>query len=293
MDVVHLGVDPQTSTDAVTMSARHRTVAADHAKRPGLQRFEHHVVERIAAGGNHGAFGWDVTHVLAVLIGGNAAGDASVLALELDHLGVVVKAGALLDAIVVENLVAVERLAGTVVERAPARRMTCREVMMVSGIDLVARFVPEFHAAFGQTIAVPINRGAGIVAPNLDQILLQVAGSVHRHGANEFELVDLGSLLFLIAGIHGGQVVANAGAGRESVDADHLGPSSAAAATANIPPVPQPITRITVLIVSTMSFSAISGGLPSQSPSSAASVLVMTSTGISPLACAMHLEAAL
>ncbi len=112
---------------------------------------------------------------------------------------------------------------------------------MVSGIDLVARFVPEFHAAFGQTIAVPINRGAGIVAPNLDQILLQVAGSVHRHGANEFELVDLGSLLFLIAGIHGGQVVANAGAGRES----------------------------------------------------AASVLVMTSTGISPLACAMHLEAAL
>lgn len=29
---------------------------------------------------------------------------------------------------------------------------------------------------------------------------------------------------FLIAGIHGGQVVANAGAGRESIDADHLGP---------------------------------------------------------------------
>jgi hypothetical protein len=84
--------------------------------------------------------------------------------------------------------------------------------------------VPQFHAALGKTVAVPIDRGAGIVAPNLDQILLQVAGSVHRHGANEFELVDLGSLLFLIAGIHGGQVVANAGAGRESINADHLGP---------------------------------------------------------------------
>lgn len=88
----------------------------------------------------------------------------------------------------------------------------------------VAGLVPQFHAALGKTVPVPINRGAGIVAPNLDQILLQVAGSVHRHGANEFELVDLGSLLFLIAGIHGGQVVANAGAGRESIDADHLGP---------------------------------------------------------------------
>lgn len=73
-------------------------------------------------------------------------------------------------------------------------------------------------------IAVPVNRGAGIVTPHLNQILLQVACGICRHGANEFELVDLGSLLFLIAGIHGGQVVANAGAGRESIDADHLGP---------------------------------------------------------------------
>ncbi len=110
---------------------------------------------------------------------------------KLNHLGVVVKASSLLDAVVEQNLVAVKRLTRTVVGRAPARRMTCREVMMVSGINLVARFVPEFHAAFGQTIAVPVDRGAGIVAPHLNQILLQVAGSVHRHGANEFELVDL------------------------------------------------------------------------------------------------------
>lgn len=119
MRLIHLRADPEACADAVTMSAQHRTVAADHAKRPRLQRFEHLVVERIAAGGNHGAFGCDVTHVLAVLIGGNAAGDASVLALELDHLGVVVKAGALLDAIVAENLVAVERLTRTVVGSAP------------------------------------------------------------------------------------------------------------------------------------------------------------------------------
>lgn len=83
---------------------------------------------------------------------------------KLNHLGVVVKASSLLDAVVEQNLVAVKRLTRTVVGRAPARRMTCREVMMLSGINL---------------------------APNLDQILLQVAGSVHRHGANEFELVDL------------------------------------------------------------------------------------------------------
>ena len=109
---------------------------------------------------------------------------------KLNHLGVVVKAGALLDTIVVENLVAVERLTRTVVGRAPARRMSGREVMVVGRINRVAGLVPQFHAAFGQTVAVPIDRGAGIVAPNLDQLLLQVAGSVHCHGANEFELVD-------------------------------------------------------------------------------------------------------
>ena len=81
---------------------------------------------------------------------------------KLNHLGVVVKASSLLDAVVEQNLVAVKRLTRTVVGRAPARRMTCREVMMVSGINLVARFVPEFHAAFGQTIAYQ-----SIVAPEL------------------------------------------------------------------------------------------------------------------------------
>ena len=96
--------------------------------------------------------------------------------------------------------------------------------MMVSGINLVARFVPEFHAAFGQTIAVPVNRGAGIVTPHLNQILLQVACGIRRYGANELPLVDHGAIFLLIAGVHGRQVVANAGAGRESVDADHLGP---------------------------------------------------------------------
>ena len=63
--------------------------------------------------------------------------------------------------------------------------------MVVGRINRVAGLVPQFHAALGQTVAVPIDRGAGIVTPHLDQILLQVAGSVHRHGANEFELVDL------------------------------------------------------------------------------------------------------
>ena len=45
VDVVHLGADPQTSTDAVAVSSGHRTVAPDHAKRPRLQRFEHLVIE--------------------------------------------------------------------------------------------------------------------------------------------------------------------------------------------------------------------------------------------------------
>ena len=96
--------------------------------------------------------------------------------------------------------------------------------MMVSGINLVARFVPELYAAFGQTIAVPVNRGAGIVTPHFNQILLQVACGICRYGANELPLVDHGAVFLLVAGVHGRQVVANAGTGRESVDADHLGP---------------------------------------------------------------------
>ena len=60
-----------------------------------------------------------------------------------------------------------------------------------------------------------------------------------------------------------------------------------------MPPVPQPITRMSVVTVFTMSFSAISGAFPSQSPesSSFAVSFVITSTGISPFACAMHFAA--
>ncbi len=60
-----------------------------------------------------------------------------------------------------------------------------------------------------------------------------------------------------------------------------------------MPPVPQPTTRMSVVTVDLMSFSAISGALPSQSPAFFVSVFFVTcSTGISPLACAMHFAAA-
>ena len=61
-----------------------------------------------------------------------------------------------------------------------------------------------------------------------------------------------------------------------------------------MPPVPQPMTRISVVTVFAISFSAISGALPSQSPesSSFAVSFVITSTGISPFAWAIHFEAA-
>lgn len=96
--------------------------------------------------------------------------------------------------------------------------------MVVGRINRVTGLVPQFHAALGKTVAVPIDRGAGIVAPNLNQILLQVACGIRRYGANELPLVDHGAVFLLIAGVHGRQIVANASAGRESVDADHLGP---------------------------------------------------------------------
>ena len=124
--VVHLGADPQAGADAVAVSAGHRAVAADHAQSPGLQSLKHLVVERVAARGQQHALGGVVAHVLAVLVDGDAARDAAVLAFELDHAGVVVKAGALLDAVVKKNLVAVQRLARAVVARSPARRVACQ-----------------------------------------------------------------------------------------------------------------------------------------------------------------------
>ena len=51
-----------------------------------------------------------------------------------------------------------------------------------------------------------------------------MACGICRYGANELPLVDHGAVFLLIAGVHGRQVVTNAGTGRESVDADHLGP---------------------------------------------------------------------
>ena len=70
-------------------------------------------------------------------------------------------------------------------------------------------------------------------------------------------------------------------------------PSSAAEATTNMPPVPQPMTSTSVSYSATIWLSSISGSWPSQSPSAAFSFCSSTSTGISPLACLMHLSAAL
>ena len=94
---------------------------------------------------------------------------------------------------------------------------------MIGRVDLVARFVPQFHAAFGKTVAVPVDGRARFVAPHLDEVLLQVACGIGRDGADEFKFVDLGAPLLLIAGFAGAEVVADARAGREAVDTDHFG----------------------------------------------------------------------
>ena len=90
-------------------------------------------------------------------------------------------------------------------------------------VVLVARFVPELDAALGETVAVPVNDGARLLAEDLDEVLIDVTGRVLGHHRHEIKLIDLRAPGLLIAGVETAHVAAHAGARRETIDADHLG----------------------------------------------------------------------
>ena len=104
---VHLGARPEAGLDTVAVRARHRAGAADDSEIPGLQCLHHRVILRVAAGRNHHAFFGEVSDVIAVGVDADAACDAALVLNEFDHAGVVVKARALFDGVVMENPVAV------------------------------------------------------------------------------------------------------------------------------------------------------------------------------------------
>ena len=83
--------------------------------------------------------------------------------------------------------------------------------------------MPQLDAALGQTVAVPVDGLARLVVPQGHERLVDVAGGVQRGHRDVVELVDLGAPLLLIAGVHGAQVVADAHARGEAVDADDVG----------------------------------------------------------------------
>ena len=141
---------------------------------------------------------------------------------ELHHLRVVVELSAQLGGIVVEHLVAVKLVARAVIAARPARGMAGGKVMIPRVVLGIAALVPQLHATLGEAVAVPVDHRAGLLAEQLHQLLIDVAGSVlGRHG-DVIELVDLRAPRLLIAGVDGAQVVADAHAGREAVDSDDL-----------------------------------------------------------------------
>ena len=132
-----------------------------------------------------------------------------------------------------------------------------------------------------------LNDGARLLAEDLDEVLIDVAGRVLGHHRHEIKLIDLRAPGLLIAGVETAHVAAHAGARRETIDADHLGAffgsradrketARAAADNEHI----GGIGRGDALISNLRRLAEPSAPLET------------TSTGISPLACAMHLPAA-
>ena len=98
--------------------------------------------------------------------------------------------------------------------------------MFIAGmVILVARFVPEFDATFFQTVPQPINGFSRLFAPELHQILLDMATSVLRSHRDEVKLVNLRAPLLLVARINSTQVFTNASAHREAINTNHLATS--------------------------------------------------------------------
>ena len=220
--LVHLGAGPEAGADAVAAGAGQGAGAADDAEVPGLQGLHHLPVLGVAAGGDHDALRGVVAHVLAVGVLGDDAGHAAVLLLELDHLRVVVEAGALLGGVLLDDLSERDlEFARLRIDRE-LRRVADGEVLVAGFVVLVAGLMPELDVALGEAVADPVDGFAGLVAPELDEVLLDVAARVLRGHRDELELVDLGAPGLLVAGVDGAEVLADARADGESVDADHL-----------------------------------------------------------------------
>ena len=214
MGFVHLRADPEAGADTGTRGTRHGAETGRDAEVPGLERFHHLGVPGIAAGRDHRALLRDVADVLPVAVLRDAAGHPAVLLLKLHHRGVVVEAGALLHGVVVEDVVQrhLAHLLGRVADRE----------VLVARLNRVTDFIHQLDADGFETVAEPVDRFAGIVSPEADELLLHVAAGVAGRHRDEVELVDLRSFRLLIAGVDRAEVLTDTGAGGEAVDTDDL-----------------------------------------------------------------------
>ena len=134
--------------------------------------------------------------------------------------------GAVLHRILIEHNVAVETLLRLVglfpTGLRPTRCMAGRHGGIACFGAGIHRFMPEFNASFGETVAVPIHHFAGTFGKGLEEALIHVSARSLRGKRNEVELVDFRAPLLLIAGIECGKAFPNTRADREAVDADHL-----------------------------------------------------------------------
>ena len=119
--LIHLGAGPQAGFDAIAEGARFGTVHADHAQVPGLHGFHHGIVQGISARADDRALIGNIFHILVILVFGDTAGDFSVFLHQFDHGGVVMEFGAQRGGIVIEDLIAVQDFAGSVIASRPAR----------------------------------------------------------------------------------------------------------------------------------------------------------------------------
>ena len=130
--------------------------------------------------------------------------------------------GAQLQGIVIEDGIAVEDVAVSVVAVAPAGGVPGGEMLIAGLVHGVAGFMPQLYAAFSQAVAVPVDGSAGFLAEEAYQILVEMAGRILGGHGNVVELVDFRPPFLLVAGVDRAQVVADPDAGLETVDADDL-----------------------------------------------------------------------
>lgn len=95
--------------------------------------------------------------------------------------------------------------------------------MVARFVDLVSGLMPEFHTALGQTVAVPVNDGTGVVAEEFDEVLVDVTCGVLRRHRHVIPFVNLCAPFLLIARVDGTEVITDAGPGDKAVNADYLG----------------------------------------------------------------------